>query len=645
MVASLLDFSLSPRRLESVRFDLLDADLNKIGQVYPVGAPSLTIDRFRQVKRSLGGVSLMPPDSERLTYRTRLAPVWVFDDGSQYALGVFVLSDETVGPDDQGRLDSVAMGDQMSLYRESLQQSFVVRPGDSILDKLVELHGMASFPAPFVGYTHDTALASQSMVWTIATPIADVMEELCDASGLQAWFTRDGQLRFDVINQERPVVELVNHIEGTLKYSYSNEDAPNRWVARDNTVDQSIAGVYELPDDSPHSFAKVGRWKTQEVEIPGLVGQDAADTAALEASMDEEFPYKEASLELPARPDLDVFDQVRLANGQVFRIDSVTTDLVPSGTSQVECQAFWENPDTLRLEPKLSFEGGEPISGNVPPSKAFMLWSPQFLKKWRRLSPAEKRRLRRYLEGIEQQRAEREERRRARRARRRRKGRHHRKKDRPKQRRAGRVQSFDPHIQLATVLLDGDPTGNEVPVRMESDIPGNQQRVMVQLNSPTPTAVGIEGGMNRLLGYAQVDTPNQIIDAIARTSLDGTEVEVSITQPGRLICVTACVSANMVDTAENSAGVTLHAMRDDADGVFADLGEIGSLVGLPITPLHKSLTGEILDRSPDPGIYAYRLSIENDAGNSGAGYRIRNTARPTTIMVWDVGADTEATSA
>jgi hypothetical protein len=625
----------------------LDEDLNKIGQVHPLGAPSLTLDRFRQVKRSLEGVSLMPPDSTRLTYRTRLAPVWVFDDGSTYNLGVFVLSDETVGPDEQGRLDSVAMGDQMSLYRSSLEQTFVVRPGDQILEKLVEVHQLAPNPAPYVGYSHITETADQSMVWPVATPIADVMEELAEAAGVRAWFTREGQLRFDFINDDDDPIDLVNHIEGTLQYSYSNEDTPNRWVVRDNGNDQSITGVYELPDAAPHSFAKRGRWITNEVEIPGLVGQDAADVLAMEAAFAEEFPYKEASLELPARPDLDVFDSVRLHNGQIFRIDSVTTDLVPSGTSQVECQALWENPDTARLEPKVSFEGSEPISGDIPPTRAFMLWTPAFLKKWRSLTPRQQRQLRAYFDGLAQQRAEREERRRRRRAQRRRKGRHRRNRmaKAGQKRRAGRVQTYDPHLRLATVLLDGDPTGNEVPVRMETDIPGNDQRVMVQFNSPTPTAVGIEGGINRLLGYA-VDNTVQTIDSLARTDLEGVEVEVTITQPGRVIMVTGCISTNMITAAEAFATVILYAQRDDGEGNYTDLGEIGSVFSIPNTPGHKSITGEIIDASPDPGVYSYRLQVQNpDFGNAGSGYRIRGSVRPTMICVWDVGADIEATSA
>ena len=390
---TLLDFSLSPRRRESVRFDLLDDDLNPIGQVYPVGAPSLTVDRARQVKRSLTGVTLFPPDSERLTWRSRLRPVWVFDDGTEWPCGVFVLSDETVRPDGDGRLDAVAMGDQMSLYREPLEQTFSVKPGDSVLDKLVELHERASTPASRLGWGHITALASSGLVWPPGTLIADALEELAATAAVEVWFNRRGTLRLDLLSDEPNVVDLSHHIEGTLKFSYSNEDTPNRWVARSNDIDFSISGSYDLPANAPHSFAKRGRLVVREVEVPGLVGQDAADDAARDAAFDEEFPYKEASLDVPGRPDLDVHDSLRLSNGQVFRLDSVSTELESSGISNVQCQAEWENPDTTNREPKLSFDGGEPIPGSVPPLNPKILWNPAFLKMWRKLSPKQRRKL------------------------------------------------------------------------------------------------------------------------------------------------------------------------------------------------------------------------------------------------------------
>jgi hypothetical protein len=637
MTDSLLDFSLSPRRKESVRFDLLDEDLNLIGRVHPVGVPTLEIERASQVKRRLSNVVLFPPQSQQVTYRTRLAPVWVFDDGTEHPLGVFYLNDETIRATGEEPLEIPMMGDGMILYRETIDKTFSVWPGNSFLDKLNEVHLLATDPAPYVAYDHITDLARTPMAWPAGTPIADIMEEIGDAAGLRIWFNSRGTLRFDVAaDPEDEDLDLSNHIEGSLKVTYSNEDSPNRWIARDVGVDFSVQGVYDLPDGSPHSFAKRGRYVTREVELPGLVGADAADRAARAAALDEPFPYKTATVELPARPDLDVYSQVRLQGEQVWLLDSAETELVASGTTSVTAQVMWENPNSIRNEPRLSIGGSEPIPGDVPPTKAYMLWDPAFLKKWRSLTPRQRRKLRAYLDAMEQQRLERQERRQRRAARRRRRTANQRRQNRPHPRRSGRVQSYDPELKIATVLLDNDPQGSEVPVRLESDIPGADQRITVQFNSPTPTAVGSEGGMHRLLGYARV-VANQTISATAPTAITDAEVEVAITQPGRLIVVTAQARFSVTggSTVEYMEGII---QRDDGAGTFTDLGSFGSTLGLGDHSFGETLSGFALDPSPDPGVYAYRLRSSGTVQP----YRVASAATPTLIMVWDVGADPEA---
>lgn len=640
-VPTLLDFSLAPRRFESVRFDLLDEDLNKVGEVHPVGAPTMKIERAAQVKRSLSNVVLFPPESQRVTYRTRIRPIWVFDDGTFYPMGVFHLNDETIVATGEEPLEIPVMGDGIVLYREPLTKSFSVRPGDSVLDKLYELHGLATHPAPYVAYDHITDLSKVALAWPAGTLLSDVMEELADSAGVRVWFNAKGTLRFDLASDETDgtagVIDLTNHIEGSLKISYSNEDTPNRWIARDNAVDFSIEGVYDLPDDSPHSAARRGRVITQVVEIPGLIGQDAADRIARQAALDEEFPYKTATAEFPARPDLDCFVPVRLEGGQVWKIDTIDTELISSGTTTVEAQVFWENPDSRFAEPRTTLEGSDPVPGSVPPLNPQLLWSPEFRKYWRGLTRKQKRRLRRWFDALEQQRLERLERRRRRAAAQRRKTAQQRRKRRPKHRRAGRVQSFDPHHRIATVLLDGDSQGDEVPVYMETDIPGPDQRVMVNFNSPTPSVSGIEGGINRMLGYVQV-TDNETISGLGPVAVTDLEVEVTITQPSRVIAIYAAIRVS-VTGGSSVLWVEGQIQRDDGEGTYSNIGPFDATIGFGNHGTGNTLSGYVFDKSPDPGIYSYRMRVESNAQP----YRIAGAAQASSLLIFDVGADLEAT--
>ena len=648
---SLLDFSAASSRKEFVRFDLLDEDLNPIGVVHPVGAPELKVERAQPTKRTLSGVTLLPPEASRVTARTRISPVWVFEDGTEFPLGVFVLNDETTVVGDEDRLEAAVMSDQMALYRETLESAFSVRPGDLIIDQLTLLHQRATNPAPRVVADQITATARVGMSWPSGTSISQALDELSRAAGCRVWFDRAGMLRF-TIEPDDPteVIDLRNPINGSLQISYSNEDSPNRWIASAPEQEFAIIGVYDLPDESPHSYARRGRRVVREVEVPGLTDQETADAAAKRGSLEEAFPYKSASAEYPARPDLDAFDFVRLPDGQVYTLDGASTELTGGGTTKIECQAYWENPETLSLEAKLTVEGSEPMGGTTPPMNPRMMWNPEFLRAWRRLTPSQRRHFLAYWAAVDSQRAARTERRRASRAE---SSVRRNPRSRPRQqRRTGQVQTVDPHTRQAVVLIDGDPQGSEIAVELESVIPGPGERAIVNFDSTVPSIVGVVGGEQRLLGWLRSGGGVQTIDDLtypiagfdfaesiykteAWTDADLMEVEVTVTQPGRLIMVQASVC---VELDSDHKRFELHIYRDDGDGgSFTDVGLVAR-GDIPVNGKPEVRSGFVIDDGLDPGIYRYKLwGVMGDTG------LVNNDISPALIMIQDAGADPNAT--
>lgn len=641
---SLVDFTAAPRRKESVRFDLLDEDFNCIGTVHPLGTPSLRVERSRQVKRSLSGFTLLPPESQTVTPTTPVRPSWVFEDGTEYQLGVFYLADELVRPDADEPLDSGTLGDGMVLYRESLGQTFSVRTGDPIMDKLIEASQLSSRAAPrVVRDTRITAMARSPMAWVAGTPIVTVIEDLADAGGIRVYFDVTGALRFELTDTDPDVLDLTEHQAGTLKFRYNSEDAPNRWVARDNSQGFSVIGIYDLPDAAPHSFAKRGRYVTRIVEISGLTDQDAADAAAREAALDEEFPYKAATAEFCARPDLDVFCHVRLSNGQVYILDSFDTELGASGSTSIDCQAVWDNPATPAYELRSSIDQAPVIPGDVPPLRAYMLWNPKFLRYWRTLDRRERAKLRRFFDAQAQADRERRERRRRR---------HERPARRPRRPsqwsttgtgpalhgmlRHGTVVTSDPQLGVATVRLDGDDQGSEIQVQMESEAPSIGQPVTVRFNSPTPTLVGQPGGQQRLMGRARV-VSLQTEAGSAEVDLTNLEVEAAVTAPGRAIKIT--MRGQVLATVANSGSVGVIYRDDGAGGAYT---EIGRWMRDESTPAGSGrlYQGFAMDYSPDPGVYSYKAALQ-----VAGGFTLRSGVTPSDLLVEDVGADPEATSA
>lgn len=80
--------------LSTVRYDLLNRDLDVIGELHPdvsTAPPTVTWDSAARIARTLRGFSVPGFEANEIdTYTSRVRPVWVLEDGTEWPLGVFL---------------------------------------------------------------------------------------------------------------------------------------------------------------------------------------------------------------------------------------------------------------------------------------------------------------------------------------------------------------------------------------------------------------------------------------------------------------------------------------------------------------------------------------------------------------------------
>lgn len=177
---------------------------------------------------------------------------------------------------------------------------------------------------------------------------------------------------------------------------------------------------------------------------------------------------------------------------------------------------------------------------------------------------------------------------------------------------------------------DAQPNRGLVPAQVLSDPPAVDQRVMVLFVPPAGAfVIGSYSGDRRLLGWAS-STTNQL-GISAATDLDGLEVEFEVTQPNRLIAVTAHVFVEG-DTADRTADLRL---LDDAAVELARVARYPFVAaGAQGLLAAEVLVGDEVD-PVDVAEHAWHLQLRL-TGGTGVVDVLAATSRAT-LAVYDVG--------
>lgn len=325
----LLDLDGVSRRSSTIRYDLLDATLTKIGELSPDrdAPPSITNNMNRTIKRVMEGMHLEPAEAADVdTISDRVRPVWVLSNGAEYNLGVFLWADASRLRFSYGLELEGSLVDQTLILDQALAFGYSLPKDTSITAALASLAQFAGFSGAEVEIASSGRTIGNPVAWPVGTSMFSIMAELCGMIGFfSPYFNNDGVLVME------PATDLsaatADHvyesggriIAGSMVESDDLLTAPNRYIVIGSGAnDSEVYGTFDVPDAAPYSFVNRGFYVTDVWESQGITNTAQAEDAAAARYAQDGNTYRWVDFESTPDPRHDTFDVVQYL-GDLYR--------------------------------------------------------------------------------------------------------------------------------------------------------------------------------------------------------------------------------------------------------------------------------------------------------------------------------------
>jgi hypothetical protein len=340
-MVSLVDLPAGVGHIASrVRWEVLSSDLDPIGSVSPedqrvIIAASTTSN----IGRTCRGFTLRANDARHLNpFRDRLRPVWEYEDGSRYNLGVFMLGSPERRVGSAHVLVDATLVDQSFVLDQPMTRSYGLWRNGLVCDAIVELVEEAGITSHRIDFTDQKV--GGPLNWPIGTSRLRILRALCEQAGLlPPYFDSDGVL---VVRPAADPVEgqVLRYDSGSTSRIYEGTvaerdnvlDAPNVYVVVGLSPSRTeIVGRAEIDPRLPHSIQNRDGLEVAKVtRIQGLSStQQAQRIAQTQAAAD---PFQLAAVDFESAPDPrhSLFDLVEY-DGSVWNEEAWTMELRPGG--------------------------------------------------------------------------------------------------------------------------------------------------------------------------------------------------------------------------------------------------------------------------------------------------------------------------
>ena len=325
------------QRVEGLRVDVLDADLNELGvlAVSRDQVPTIVNDVNRNIARTIEGLQVPArPRGDQNTSRyyaedldtltMRIAPYWLLGTGEEYELGKFLFGDDSATVWSWGSPRELMGVDQMVLLDHDLDAAVGYPAGTIISDALIEQADLENIGAP----RRNIEVTRQALSEPIGfAPGRDtrrrVVESLCALAGyLPPYFSNAGLLTCISAPDLAAASPAFKYgygvgavIDGSIVTSNDLLNAPNRYIVIDSAArDTPITGTFDVPDAAPHSYANTHRRITRTVTLQALGDVAAANAAAAAVYQSESATYSWLQFSTPIDPRHDTFDVISFDN-------------------------------------------------------------------------------------------------------------------------------------------------------------------------------------------------------------------------------------------------------------------------------------------------------------------------------------------
>ncbi len=341
--AQLLNFDGVSVRTDNLRFDLLDASDNIIGETHPeYGKAKIANSSNAGIKRKLTGVEF--PASEAVDINPlahRLRPVLTLENGSEYPLGTFLFSDTSVRRYSYGLPRSASLSDKGQILDQPLFRSLSFAQGALVtacMATVCDLYGITN-------YSFDSSNATLGSVvgWPAgkSNTGAKILDFLASIAGLYSpYFTNAGVLRARAVPDLSVATTDLAYlgsgvgtriVAGSMVESNDILSAPNLYVVVDNSATKgAVVGEYRVPDTAPHSIAQRGYVIPRFIEASGVGNEEQAISFAQAAAAQEVKAYETVSWSSPLDPRHETFDVVNYL-GTLYVEIGWSISLAPGG--------------------------------------------------------------------------------------------------------------------------------------------------------------------------------------------------------------------------------------------------------------------------------------------------------------------------
>lgn len=306
-------------RSEDVRFELLDANNARVGDVHPFEYASIEHTATAEIKRRLSGFRLPPDeaaDVNTLTHRVR--PLWMLENGVELELGIFLFADDARPRRPWGVELEATLFDQGLVLGQDLSTNVSFDIGTNVGDAIIALAAAAGITLVSIDATTTTLSSPLTFAAARGSTWAKAIDHLCTIAGFHpAYFTSSGALRARVAVTDPSTVTPTLVYDGGRIISASITEAndllkgPNRYIATDTTAtDQAVFAIYDLPASAPHSITN-GRFVIpKHIDAPGVGTTEAALVVAQNTAAQDPKAFEEVTFDATPDPRHESFDVV-----------------------------------------------------------------------------------------------------------------------------------------------------------------------------------------------------------------------------------------------------------------------------------------------------------------------------------------------
>lgn len=339
---SLVDLPAGVGRVGSkVRWRVLSPELDVLDEIHPLSepAPTISVQQGGAVQRTCRGFELNANEARELDpFKARLQPVWEYEDGSSYNMGVFMLSSPVRLKLEGNTRFQDTLVDQGFALNQPMSYGFGVWSGGRIYDALVRLVEEAGI----VKYRIDPSdeKVGGAVNWPIGTVRLQIFKALCELAGfLPPYFDNDGWLVIRAPSEptqsdaiEYRVDQSSRIYRGTVAERDNVVDAPNVYIVVSNSPSRTeLVGRADVDPRLPHSIPNRGGLEVPKViRMQGVRDTDHANRIAQQhASRD---PFQLATVQFTSAPDPrhDVFTRVQY-EGEIWNEERFDIQTRPGG--------------------------------------------------------------------------------------------------------------------------------------------------------------------------------------------------------------------------------------------------------------------------------------------------------------------------